>query len=346
IQAFFGENYKTIENTGTYLSLRGPENIQLGFHLAPANIFCKKLFETSCAGEFLDCWNEMFTGYETASYGCEDDIFSHHGLTPVPAFYRERKSALKNPANDIIRPEDIRGIIHTHSRWSDGVNTIEEMAKAAKEMRMEYLVISDHSKTAAYAQGLSEERVAQQHKEINALNEKLAPFRIFRSIESDILGDGSLDYPNNILATFDFVIASIHSNLYMSEEKAMSRLLRAIENPYTSILGHLTGRLLLSRNGYPVDYRRIIDACAANDVVIELNSHPRRLDMDWRQIGYALEKGVLISIDPDAHDVTAFNDTRYGVLAAQKAGLPSSSNLSSFSLSEFCNWVKKQQSKR
>src|SRR5436190_15840289 len=144
-----------------------------------------------------------------------------------------------------------------------------------------------------------------------------------------------MDYSNNILSSFDLVIASVHSNLKMSEEKAMSRLLKAIRNPYTTILGHMTGRLLLSRSGYPVNHKKVIEACAANNVVIELNAHPRRLDMDWRWIPYALEKGVLISIDPDAHYISGFDDIRFGVLAAQKGGLTKEKNLSSFGLKEF-----------
>jgi DNA polymerase (family 10) len=174
----------------------------------------------------------------------------------------------------------------------------------------------------------------------------LAPFYIFRSIESDILGDGSLDYSNDILATFDLVIASVHSNLKMTEEKAMSRLIRAIENPYTTILGHLTGRLLLSRPGYPVDHKKIIDACVANHVVIELNAHPRRLDMDWRWIAYALDKGALISIDPDAHSIKGYNDIRYGVLAARKAGLTPDKNLSSFTLGQFKSFLENRKKLR
>ena len=193
------------------------------------------------------------------------------------------------------------------------------MAAACIEKGLQYLVISDHSKTAFYANGLKEDRLREQHAGIDHLNRKLAPFVIFKSIESDILGDGSLDYSGDILATFDLVIASVHANLKMTEEKAMGRLIRAIENPYTTILGHLTGRLLLSRPGYPVDHKKIIDACVANHVVIELNAHPRRLDMDWRWIGYALDKGALISIDPDAHSINGYNDIRYGVLAAPQS---------------------------
>jgi DNA polymerase (family 10) len=170
---------------------------------------------------------------------------------------------------------------------------------------------------------------------IDELNQQLAPFKIFKSIESDILNDGSLDYSDAVLGSFDLVISSVHSNLKMSEEKAMTRLLKAIDNRYTTILGHMTGRLLLSREGYPVDHYKIIDACAANHVVIELNANPNRLDMDWKYIQYALKKNVLISIDPDAHSIKGMDDTRFAVLVAQKAGLTKEQNLSSFSLQEF-----------
>jgi DNA polymerase (family 10) len=178
---------------------------------------------------------------------------------------------------------------------------------------------------------------------IDQLNEQLAPFKILKSIESDILNDGSLDYSNAILSTFDLVIASVHSNLKMSEEKAMMRLINAIENPYTTILGHMTGRLLLSRKGYPVDHKKIIDACAANNVVIELNAHPSRLDMDWRYIGYALEKNVLISIDPDAHSLDGLDDIKYGIISAQKAMVGKESNLSSFGLKELEAFLLKKK---
>lgn len=220
------------------------------------------------------------------------------------------------------------------------------MAAAAIEKGYEYLVISDHSKTAFYAKGLYEDRVLAQHQQIDELNTQFAPFKIFKSIESDILNDGSLDYDNSILNRFDVIIASIHSNLKMTEEKAMMRLINAIENPFTSILGHMTGRLLLSRNGYPVNHQKIIDACAANNVVIEINAHPRRLDIDWRWVRAALDKNVLLSINPDAHSIDGYNDCRYGVLAAQKGGLSAAQNLSSFSLQQFETFVSEQKKKR
>jgi DNA polymerase (family 10) len=204
-------------------------------------------------------------------------------------------------------------------------------------------VISDHSQTAFYANGLKEDRIREQHRYIDELNERFKPFRIFKSIESDILNDGSLDYPDHVLESFDLVIASVHSNLKMNEEKAMARLLKAIENPYTTILGHMTGRLLLSRNGYPLDHHKIIYACAVHNVVIELNAHPRRLDMDWKYIDYALEKGVFISIDPDAHALEGFDDVNFGVLAARKGGLTKEKNLSSMSRESFEKFLLKKK---
>ena len=258
---------------------------------------------------------------------------------------REKSSIIDKARNNslptLIQTTDIKGIIHSHSNWSDGVNTLEEMAGACILQGFEYLVISDHSQSAFYANGLKEDRIRAQHLQIDELNSKLAPFKIFKSIESDILNNGSLDYPDEILQLFDLVIASVHSNLKMNEEKAMARLIKAIEDPHTTILGHMTGRLLLSRNGYPLDHHKIIDACAANKVTIELNAHPRRLDIDWRYIDYAIEKNVLISINPDAHSIEGYNDIKYGVLAAQKGGVERSNNLSSYSLSEFDDHLKK-----
>lgn len=252
----------------------------------------------------------------------------------------------REPLPAPIQVSDVRAVIHSHSKWSDGSNTLEEMAKACIEKGYEYLVISDHSKSAFYANGLTEERIREQHREIDELNARFAPFVIFKSIECDILNDGMLDYADNVLSTFDLVIASVHSNLKMSEEKAMGRLIRAIKNPYTTILGHMTGRLLLSRPGYPVDHKEIIDLCVENKVTIELNAHPRRLDMDWKWIGTAVEQGAMISIDPDAHTIGGYNDIRYGVLAAQKAGLTAAQNLSSYSLEAFRAFLAERRKDR
>jgi len=323
---------------------KGPEGIRLQFHFSPEATFAITLFENSGSTEFLDAWRHRTNWDRSASYPSEEAIFSAAGIPFILPCLREVPAILDTAAKQalptLIQPGDIKAIIHSHSNWSDGSNTLEEMAAACIQKGYEYLVISDHSKSAFYANGLKEDRIREQHHQIGELNAKLAPFTIFKSIECDILNDGALDYSDNILSTFDLVITSVHSNLKMSEEKAMTRLLRAIENPYTTILGHMTGRLLLSRPGYPVDHKKIIDACAENKVVIELNAHPRRLDMDWRWIGYALERGVLISIDPDAHSTEGYKHIKYGVLAAQKAGLTKESNLSSLGLEQFRAFLK------
>ncbi len=333
IETFFTtNNFSVVEKTDTAITVKGPENILLRFYFANKTNFGSILFTTSASEEFLTAWGNVAEAAE------ETILFEQKGVSFIPSCLREEFNT-SNSAVDLIQPSSIKGIIHSHSNWSDGGETIETMARHAQSKGFEYLVISDHSKSAGYANGLSVERIEQQHKYIDELNKQFKNFRIFKSIEADILGDGSLDYEDDILSTFDLVIASVHSNLKMNEEKAMMRVMNAIENPYTTILGHMTGRLLLSRNGYPLDHKKIIDACVANSVVIELNAHPRRLDIDWRWIPYALDKGALISIDPDAHELSGYDDIRYGVLAAQKGRLTASKNLSSFSLNEFEDYL-------
>ena len=305
------------------------------------------LFNTTGSADFLEAFKHSFPALKYNGGNADNDsiIFSNAEIPYIPPCLRETTGIIEKVKNNalpkLIQTEDVCSIIHSHSNWSDGMNTIEEMANDCIKRGYEYLVISDHSQTAFYANGLKEDRIREQHLYIDELNSKLAPFKIFKSIESDILNDGSLDYPETILKTFDLVIASVHSNLKMNEEKAMKRLIAAIENPYTTILGHMTGRLLLSRNGYPVDHKKIIEACAVNHVVIELNAHPRRLDIDWKWIEYAIEKGVLLSIDPDAHALDGFDDVKYGVLAAQKGGMTKQNNLSSYSLKDFNSWLTK-----
>lgn len=325
------------EQTDHYLLFSGSAGIDLKIYPATKDNFYKRLIETSSAAPFLEAIKISGGG------NSEESTFESAGIPFIPAFLRESPGIIsklkKSGTGGIIQKTDIRGIIHCHSNWSDGSNTVEEMALAARERGLEYLVISDHSKSAFYAQGLSEEKIREQHRYIDELNEKLKPFKIFKSIESDILNDGSLDYSNDVLASFDLVIASVHSNLKMTEEKAMMRLLNAIQNPYTTILGHMTGRLLLSRAGYPVNHSAVIDACVANNVVIELNANPHRLDMDWQYIEEAIEKGALISIDPDSHETGTLYETDYGVLVAQKAMLGKEKNLSSFSLPEFEKFI-------
>jgi DNA polymerase (family X) len=347
LKTFFIKNSYTILNDEKNSFLcKGPENIRLEFYITDDNQFYNLLFESTGSAEFMEKWTSENKG-KPLNNGTEEEKFKSAGIHFIPASRREKGSiielARKAPLPGLIADADIKGIIHSHSNWSDGSHTLAEMAKVCIEKGLEYLVISDHSKSAFYASGLSEERIKEQHKLIDELNDQIRPFRIFKSIECDILNDGSLDYTDEILSTFDLVITSIHSNLKMPMEKAMARLLKAIQNPYTTILGHLTGRLLLSRPGYPVDHIAIIEACKENEVVIEINAHPRRLDIDWQWIPEAIERGIMLSINPDAHSTEGYHDIHYGILAAQKGGLTKEKNLSSFSRDELEKYLEQRK---
>jgi len=344
LATFLKDNaFETGDGTDDLLHAKGVENVLLEFQFSTTEQLQKRSFILNGSEAFVDEWLNRYPA-SLDDIQTDQDAFTAASVHYIPSFLREDpaiiEQAIKGSVMDIVQPSDIKSIIHSHSDWSDGTNTVEEMAKACIDKGFEYMVISDHSKSAFYANGLTEDRVKAQHQYIDELNRKYAPFKIFKSIESDILNDGSLDYSDNLLSTFDLVIASVHSNLKMSEEKAMQRVISAVENPYTTILGHPTGRLLLSRKGYPLDHEKIIDACIANRVVIEINAHPRRLDLDWTWVARAQEKGALLSINPDAHNVDGYNDIRYGTLAAQKGGLKKENNLSSFSLADFEAYLK------
>ncbi len=282
---------------------------------------------------------EKLIANKPVTHKTEKEIYTIAGIAFIEPELREGGNEIELAKNNklptLITYPDLKGSLHNHSTWSDGVHTLEEMAVFCRdELKLEYLGICDHSKSAFYAKGLDEMRVAAQQREIDELNTKLAPFHIFKGIESDILYDGSLDYADEVLATFDFIVASVHSTLKMNEKKATERLIKAIENPYTTILGHPTGRLLLTRSGYPIDHQKIIDACAANNVVIEINANPLRLDLDWRWHQYAIEKGVLLSINPDAHRKDGFYDMHYGTLIARKGGVSVQNCLNAMSIGE------------
>ncbi len=234
----------------------------------------------------------------------------------------------------LIEVEDIKGIIHNHSTYSDGKHSLRDMALHCRDLGYKYLGISDHSKSAFYANGLKEEQIVAQHAEIDALNLELAPFKIFKGIESDILSNGDLDYAETVLGSFDFIVASIHSGFVSDETKNTERLLKAIRNPYTTILGHPTGRLLLKREGYPINHQAIIDACAENNVIIEINANPKRLDLNWRWVHYALSKGVMLSVNPDAHSKEEYQNMKFGVAVGRKGGLTKEKTLNCLSLAE------------
>lgn len=239
---------------------------------------------------------------------------------------------------------ELRGSLHNHSTYSDGAHSLRDMAETARDMGLSYFGICDHSQSLQVADGMTPDEVKEQQAEIRTLNEEFAtrdrPFRIFSGIESDILKDGSLDYEEDVLESFDFVVASVHTGFNMTEAEATERVVQAVENPHTRILGHPTGRLLLVREGYPLDHERVIDACAEHDVAIEVNANPYRLDLDWRYIRQATEAGVLISINPDAHATGELEYVRWGVAVARKGWLTAANCLNAKSLTEFTEWIE------
>lgn len=289
---------------------------------------------------------ETFLGFlGKGGFESERQAYEQFGFPYIIPEMRNGRDEFEKPVapESIIDWEKIRGTVHNHSTYSDGKHTLTEMAEACRQLGWEYFGIADHSQTAAYARGMWPETVQRQHREIDDLNAGFkGGFRILKGVESDILPDGSLDYDTEVLKTFDYIVASVHSVLSMDIEKATYRLIKAIENPYTSILGHPTGRLLLRRTGYPIDHRKVIDACAANGVVMELNANPYRLDIDWTWISYCLEKGVMISINPDAHSTEGLLDMKYGVMIARKAGLPADMTLNALPLDQVMKKLKKE----
>lgn len=323
------------------------DGLILHLHKTTKENFYTDLFITTGHNVFIESFNKTHD-FSKDTFSSEEDIFEQVNLQYIAPELRENENVIEKAKNhaikDLIELADLKGSLHNHSTYSDGVHSLKDMALYCKQLGYEYFGICDHSKSAFYANGLNEQRVAQQHAEIDKLNLELAPFRIFKGIESDILFDGSLDYGTEVLASFDFVVASVHSQLKMNEEKANERIIKAIENPYTTILGHPTGRLLLARQGYPIDHKKILDACAANGVVIELNANPLRLDLDWRWIDYALSKNVMISINPDAHRKEGFYDMHFGVLAARKGGLYKEMCFNALNCEEISTWFNQKKS--
>ncbi len=307
------------------------------------NYFYYEYFKQTATAEHLA--KTQFHLLTKRQYNSEQEIYAELQLQFIEPELREGLNEIElaksNELPDLIEVKDLKGILHNHTTYSDGLNTLKEMADYCQKNGFEYLGICDHSQSAFYANGLKAERVIEQQEEIDKLNAQYKNFKVLKGIESDILNDGSLDYPEEILSTFDFIVASVHSNLKMTEEKATARLIKAIENKYTSILGHPTGRLLLARPGYPINHKKIIDACAANKVSIELNAHPYRLDIDWRWIYYCTEKNVKVSINPDAHHVEGLNDMYYGVCVARKGMLTKEMCLNALGLNDLLKEFKK-----
>jgi DNA polymerase (family 10) len=259
--------------------------------------------------------------------GEEEEIYAALELQYVPPELREGRGEIELAAGKrlpaLVTDADLRGLIHVHTNASDGANSLQEMADATRERGYGYFGVADHSQTAGYAGGLKPAEIEAQHAEADALNARYGGrFRVLKGIESDILQDGSLDYGEEVLARFDYIVASVHSRFGLDPEKQTERILRAVANPHTTVLGHMTGRKLLERESYDIDVERVLAACAEHDVAVEINANPHRLDLDWRWHGRALELGCRLSINPDAHSVAELDLTRWGVLMARKGGVP------------------------
>ncbi|TVR78211.1 MAG: DNA polymerase/3'-5' exonuclease PolX [Saprospirales bacterium] len=310
-----------VRGQGQLHEFRWKDHYSVLLHHSKSEEFGNRLLETTGPAEFLKEYG-LDDSKESAS--SEEKAFRNTEKAYVLPEHRDwdlLERAAKVEDQNLVRLEDIKGVVHAHSHYSDGMNSLSEMAQACKNRGFEYLCISDHSAYASYAGGMQKDKVEQQWREIDEINTQLQDFRLIKGIEADILPDGKLDYDPEFIKGFEVVIASVHSILNMDEERAVSRLIRAIENPATQILGHPTGRLLLSRPGYPLNMPKILDACAANGVVIEINANPHRLDLDWKWILPAMDRGIRFSINPDAHHVDGIDDIQYGLATSRKGGM-------------------------
>lgn len=282
--------------------------------------------------------------------GTEEQLFDKLGLRFIPPELREGMGEIEAAETGalprLVEDDDIRGVFHNHTTASDGHNTLEEMTAAAAALGFEYLGIADHSKSSVQAGGLDETRLAAQVAAIGELNTSgRHKTHVFAGTECDILPDGSLDYPDDVLATLDYVVVSVHSAFAQNAEAMTRRIVRAVEHPRTTMLGHLTGRLLLQREGYGVDVERVIDAAIAHGVVIELNANPWRLDMDWRHWRKAAARGLLCAINPDAHDTAGLEYFRTGVGAARKGWLTRENILTTRPLAQVKKWLQDRKAR-
>lgn len=269
---------------------------------------------------------EISTAKSLAAISGEEELFAALGLASIPPELREGRgeieAAEKKTLPQLLELTDLRGVFHCHTTASDGRDRVEDLLAVADARGWEYVGISDHSKASFQANGLDESRLSRQIEEIEEINAS-GKYRAhaFSGIECDVLTDGNLDLADDVLAELDFVIVSVHSSFSQSEDEMTARLIKALEHPCVTMLGHLSGRLLLRREPYAVDIDKVIDAAASNDKVIEINANPMRLDMDWRHWRKAADKGVLASINPDAHDTSHFDFCEAGIYVARKGWL-------------------------
>lgn len=286
----------------------------------------------------------LFSGEERVSCASETELFRALDLNYIPPELRENRgeieAAEQGPLPNLVEVKDIQGVFHVHSLYSDGKNSLEELIVETIRKGYSYLGISDHSQSAFYARGLKAADISRQQEEIEKLREKYPQIKIFAGIEADIKPDGALDYPDDILQSFDFVIASVHSHFKMTEEAMTARIVKAMSHPAVTMLGHPTGRILLAREGYPVNMAQVLETAKENQVIMELNASPARLDLDWRYLKEAKERGILISINPDAHRLEELDDIKYGVAVARKGWLTKEDVFNCYSATQADKYLK------
>jgi DNA polymerase (family 10) len=341
-----------IEQTVDYIEFINENGLKFKILVCESQDFTWLNHKHSCNLEYFNAFTEFasYQGFEIKNEGIfknsvkiisdtEEKLYNNLSLQFVPVEIREEPQSLQfantGQIPELIQACDMKGMFHCHSTWSDGKHSLRDMALATKELGFSYFAICDHSRSAFYANGLSIDRVLQQHEEINKLNQENLGIKILKGIESDILPDGSLDYPDDILAKFDIIVASVHNGFKMSKLEMTDRIIKAVSNPFTTILGHPTGRLILSRPGYELEIEAVIDTAKTFNKVIEINASPRRLDLNWKSAQLAKMKGVKLAINPDAHNTENLKQYVFGINQARKAWLTKNDVINTLSLFEF-----------
>jgi DNA polymerase (family 10) len=320
------------------------ENPFAVLHSTGSKEFYQSLKEYASSRGYSLTATELKKGKEKLQFESEEDIFSELGLQFIPPELRENDNSVmaasKGEIPDLVKPEDILGLFHVHTNWSDGADSLDDMVKAARKLNLKYFGLSDHSKAAFYANGLDEKRLREQSNAVDKLNSEQKDFVVFKGSEVDILTDGRLDFSDAVLKKLDFSVGSIHSKLSMKKEEATKRLITALKNPYLTFLGHMTGRLLLGRGGYEVEMDELVKVAARNKKVIEINANPHRLDMDWRHIRKAKQAGLKFSINPDAHSRDGLADFIYGVFIARKGWLTKDDLVNTMDVDEVAKFLR------
>ena len=349
---------EVIGGSGPSLALHMINGVRADLHCVPDASFPIALWRTTGSKEHCERVIEHLrergfairddrlvdpAGHVVADAG-EESVYRSAGLAWIPEELRENRGEIEaaqiGALPDLIKLEDLKGALHCHSSYSDGTTSILILAQAARERGWSYLGISDHSQSASYAGGLDRDAVLRQHDEIDALNQQFDGFRVLKGIEADILADGTVDYGDDFLDRFDYVIGSIHSRFSMDKSQMTERILKAMSDPRLTILGHPTGRLLLTREPFPVDLESIMDVAAENGIALELNCDPRRLDLDWRWLQLARKRGVTIEVGPDAHSPDGLSYLDFGIQIARKGWLEASDVLNTGSADDVLRFAR------